>query len=469
MCSPGISLAGAPLVYKVVGTRFLSSESLHQPIVPWLPQNPARVTEIRYKTGTMLRASHTALRTRLPSTTRVSIRSIMSFSSPNEVVIVSAARTPVGSFQGALKSLTAPQLGVVAVKAALERGQVKPELVDEIYFGNVISAGVGQSPARQVALGAGLPESTDATTINKVCASGLKAITIGAQNVQLGHASVVVAGGMESMSNTPYYHPRVNPPFGHVQAKDSLLIDGLWDAYNDVHMGNCAENTAKKYSISREDQDAHAIESYKRAAKAWESGAFDAEIAPVTITDRKGTTVVKEDEEYKNVKYDKIPTLKPVFQKEGGTVTAANASNLNDGASAVVLTSATKAAELGLKPLARIVSFADAAIAPIDFPIAPTVALPIALERAGLKAEDIAQFELNEAFSVVVRAAEKIMNIDPAKINPKGGAVSLGHAIGNSGCRIVVSLVHSLKSGEYGAAGICNGGGAASAIVIQKL
>ncbi|ELU43151.1 3-ketoacyl-CoA-thiolase, peroxisomal [Rhizoctonia solani AG-1 IA] len=417
----------------------------------------------------MLRARHIALRTRLPSATRVSIRSIMSFSSPNEVVIVSAARTPVGSFQGALKSLTAPQLGAVAVKAALERAQVKPELVDEVYFGNVISAGVGQSPARQVVLGAGLPERTDATTINKVCASGLKAITIAAQNVQLGHANIVVAGGMESMSNTPYYHPRVNPPFGHVQAKDSLLVDGLWDAYNDVHMGNCAENTAKKHGISREDQDAHAIESYKRAAKAWESGAFQAEIAPVTVTDRKGTTVIKEDEEYKNVKFDKIPTLKPVFQKENGTVTAANASNLNDGASAVVLTSAAKAAELGLKPLAP---FADAAIAPIDFPIAPTVALPIALERAGLKAEDIAQFELNEAFSVVVRAAEKIMNIDPLIMRCYNrGAVALGHAIGNSGCRIVVTLAHSLKPGEYGAAGICNGvrGGAASAIVIQKL
>ncbi|KAG8758127.1 erg10, acetyl-CoA C-acetyltransferase [Ceratobasidium sp. 428] len=418
----------------------------------------------------MLRAGrHIALRARLPSTTRVSLRSIMSFSSPNEVVIVSAARTPVGSFQGALKTLTAPQLGVVAVKAALERGQVKPELVDEIYFGNVISAGIGQSPARQVALGAGLPESTDATTINKVCASGMKAIMIGAQNVQLGHADVVVAGGMESMSNSPYYHPRVNPPFGHVQAKDSLLVDGLWDAYNDVHMGNCAENTAKKHGITREDQDAHAIDSYKRAAAAWAAGAFNAEIAPVTITDRKGTVVVKEDEEYKNVKFDKIPTLKPVFQKENGTVTAANASNLNDGASAVILTSAAKAKELGLQPLARIVSFADAAAAPIDFPTAPTIALPIALKRANLKVEDIAQFELNEAFSVVVRAAEKIMNVDPAKINPLGGAVALGHAIGNSGCRIIVTLAHALKPGEYGAAGICNGGGAASAMVIQRL
>ncbi|KAG8889617.1 erg10, acetyl-CoA C-acetyltransferase [Tulasnella sp. 403] len=393
----------------------------------------------------------------------------MSFNTPNEVVIVSAARTPVGSFQGALKSVSAVQLGTVAAKKALENVQLDPKLVEEVYFGNVISAGLGQSPARQLALAAGCPESTEATTINKVCASGMKAITLAAQSLQLGHRSIMMAGGFESMSNTPYLTPRINPSFGHMQATDSLINDGLWDVYNNFHMGHCAENTAQKYGLTREDADAHAIASYQRAAKAWAAGAFDAEIAPVSIKDRKGETVVKEDEEYKNVKFDKIPTLKPAFKKDGGIVTAANASNLNDGGSAVVLMTAAKAQELGIKPLAKIVSYADAAIAPIDFPTAPTVAMPLALEKAGLKVEDIALWEVNEAFSVVIRATEKILGISPDKINVNGGAVALGHAIGNSGCRIVVSLIHALKSGEYGAAGICNGGGGASAIVVQRL
>ncbi|KDQ14613.1 hypothetical protein BOTBODRAFT_32369 [Botryobasidium botryosum FD-172 SS1] len=394
----------------------------------------------------------------------------MSFNTPHEVVIVSAARTPVGSFQGTLKSFTAPQLGVVATKAAVAAAQIAPESVEEVYFGNVLQANIGQSPARQVAIGAGLGEDTEATTINKVCASGMKAVQLAAQSIQLGHRSIMVAGGMESMSNSPYYLPRVNPAFGHVQSKDSLLVDGLWDVYNDFHMGHCAEATAKKHNITREDQDAHAIESYKRAARAWESGAFDAEIAPVSVKDKKGKeTVIREDEEYKKVIYDKVPTLRPAFQPQDGTVTAANASSLNDGASALVLMSAAKAKELNLKPLAKIISFADAAIAPIDFPTAPTVALPLALEKAGLKADDISLFEINEAFSVVIRASEKILNIDPAKINVNGGAVALGHPIGSSGSRIIVSLVHALKSGQYGAAGVCNGGGAASSIVIQKL
>jgi len=393
----------------------------------------------------------------------------MSFSAPNEVVIVSGARTPVGNFQGGLKSFTAPELGVVAVKKALENGNVSPDLVEEVYMGHVIQAGTGQSPARQVVLGAGLKQSTEATTVNKVCASGMKAITLASQSIQLGHRSVMIAGGMESMSNAPYYLPRVNTAFGHITAKDSLLVDGLWDVYNDFHMGNCAEKAAKDHSITREMQDGHAIESYKRAEQAWKNGAFNAELAPVTITDKKGNkTMVTEDEAYKVVKYDKIPTLKPVFLKDG-SVTAANASALNDGASAVVLMSAAKAQELGLTPLAKIISYADAAIAPEDFPVAPTVALPMALEKAGLKKEDISLFEINEAFSVVIRACEKVLGLDPAKVNVNGGAVALGHAIGNSGCRIVVTLAHALKPGQYGAAAVCNGGGGASAIVIQRL
>ncbi|EJD54037.1 thiolase [Auricularia subglabra TFB-10046 SS5] len=393
----------------------------------------------------------------------------MSQLAPNDVVIVGASRTPVGSINGVLKALTAPQLGVVALKHAIKASGVAPEAIEEVLFGNVVQAGVGQAPARQVVIGAGLPHSTEATTINKVCASGMKAITLATQQIKLGERSIVAAGGMESMTNAPFLVPRTNPAFGHLTAKDSLVSDGLFDVYDQVPMGNCAEQTAKKHSIDRASQDAHAIESYTRAARAWKEGAFDAEIAPVVIKDKKGgETVVREDEEYKNVKFDKIPTLKPVFVKDG-TITPANASTLNDGASAVILTSYAKAQELGLKPIAKIVSYADAAVAPVDFPTAPTVALPIALKRAGLKASDIALWEINEAFSVVVRAAEKLLDLDPAKINVNGGAVALGHAIGNSGCRIVVSLAHALKPGEYGAAGVCNGGGGATSIIIQRL
>lgn len=392
----------------------------------------------------------------------------MSFSSPNEVVIVAAARTPVGSFNGALKASTAIELGITAVKHALKTSKVPVESVEEIYFGNVIQAGVGQSPARQVALGAGLKDSTDATTINKVCASGMKAIMLASQSIQLGHKSVVVAGGMESMSNAPFLMPRTPPAYGHFQAKDALINDGLWDVYNDVHMGVCAESAAKKHNITREDQDAHAIESYRRAERAWKSGAFDAEIAEVTITSKKGTVVVREDEEFKNIKYDKVPTLKPSFQKDG-TITPANASPLNDGASAVILMSASKAAELGIKPLAKIISYADAAIAPIDFPIAPTLAVPLALEKAGLKASEISLFEVNEAFALIVPLCQKVLQLDYDKINVNGGAVALGHALGSSGSRILVTLIHALKSGQYGAAGICNGGGAASALVLQRI
>ncbi|KIJ20181.1 acetyl-CoA C-acetyltransferase [Paxillus involutus ATCC 200175] len=388
--------------------------------------------------------------------------------SAHEAVIVAASRTPVGSLYGALKSLTAPQLGVVALKHAFAQSNLDPAVVEEIYFGNVIQAGVGQSPARQVALNAGMKTSSDATTINKVCASGLKSIMLAAQSIECGYKSVVAAGGMESMSNAPFLLPRTNPLFGKFEAKDSVENDGLWDVYNNFAMGNCGEVIAEKYNITRESMDTHAIESYKRADRAWREGVFNNEIAPVTIKGKKGDIIVREDEEYKKVIFDKIPSLKSSF-KAGGSITAANSSNLNDGASALILMSAEKAKELGVKPLARVVSYADAGVDPIDFPMAPTVALPQALKKANLTVDDIARFEINEAFSVVVRLAEKLLQIDPAKINVDGGAVALGHAIGNSGSRIVVSLVHGLKTGEYGAAGICNGGGAASALVIQKL
>jgi len=390
-------------------------------------------------------------------------------SQAHEVVIVAAARTPVGSINGALKTLTAPQLGVIALKHAFEQSKVDPAVVEEIYFGNVVQAGVGQSPARQVALGAGMKTSSDATTINKVCASGLKSIMLAAQSISTGYKSVVVAGGTESMSNAPFLLPRANPVFGKFETKDSLETDGLWDVYNKFAMGNCGEAAAEKHQIPRESQDAHCIESYKRAERAWKAGAFDAEIAPVTIKGKKGDTIVKEDEEYKRVIYEKVPTLNPSFKKQGGTITPANSSSLNDGASALILMSAEKAKELGLKPLAKVVSYSDAGVDPIDFPSAPAVALPIALKNAGLTIDDISLFEINEAFSVVVRIVEKVLGIDSAKINVNGGAVALGHAIGNSGSRIIVSLIHALQAGQYGAAAICNGGGAASALVIQKL
>jgi acetyl-CoA C-acetyltransferase len=402
------------------------------------------------------------------SSTRKLTPSLARSMSLHEAVIVAASRTPVGSLNGSLKSLTAPQLGAVALKHALESSKLNPEVVEEIYFGNVVQAGVGQSPARQVALAAGLKSSSDATTINKVCASGLKSIMLAAQTIRVGDKSVVAAGGMESMSNAPYLLPRQNPLYGKFETRDSLENDGLWDVYNNFAMGNCGESAAEKHGITRESQDSHAIESYKRAARAWQEGVFNNEIAPVTIKTKKGDIVVKEDEEYKKVIFEKVPSLKSAF-KNGGSITAANSSNLNDGASALILMSAEKAKELGIKPLAKIISYADAGVDPIDFPVAPTVALPIALKKANLTVDDISMFEINEAFSCVVRIAEKILKIDPSKVNVNGGAVALGHAIGNSGSRIIVSLVHALKSGEYGAAGICNGGGAASALVIQKL
>ncbi|KAI6034210.1 peroxisomal 3-ketoacyl-CoA-thiolase [Pisolithus microcarpus] len=377
--------------------------------------------------------------TRLASVSRSSFRSFFSSTSRtmavHEAVIVAASRTPVGSLYGSLKSLTAPQLGAIALRHAFEQSKVDP------------TAGVGQSPARQVALAAGMNTSSDATTINKVCASGLKTIMLAAQSVETGYKSVVAAGGMESMSNAPFLLPRTNPLFGKFEAKDSVECDGLWDVYNNFAMGNCGEAAAEKYGISRESMDSHAIESYKRAERAWKEGVFNNEIAPVVIKGKKGDTIVKEDEEYKKVIFEKVPTLKSAF-KSGGSITAANSSNLNDGASALILMSAEKAKELGVKPLARIVSYSDAGVEPIDFPMAPAVALPKALQKANLTVNDIARFEIQRS---------KLLQIDPAKINVDGGAVALGHAIGNSGSRIVVSLVHALKPGEYGAAGICNG------------
>nr|KAF6323927.1 acetyl-CoA acetyltransferase 1 [Myotis myotis] len=376
-------------------------------------------------------------------------RSYASKPTLNEVVIASATRTPIGSFLSSLSSLPATKLGSIAIQGAIEKAGIPKEEVKEAYMGNVIQGGEGQAPTRQAVLGAGLPISTPCTTINKVCASGMKAIMMASQNLMCGHQDVMVAGGMESMSNVPYVMNRGATPYGG---------------------GNCAENTAKKMNISRDEQDTYAINSYTRSKAAWEAGKFGNEVIPVTITVKgKPDVVVKEDEEYKRVDFSKVPKLKTVFQKENGTVTAANASTLNDGAAAVILMTADAAKRLNVKPLARIAAFADAAVEPIDFPIAPAYAVPKVLKAAGVKKDDIAMWEVNEAFSLVVLANIKMLEIDPQKVNINGGAVSLGHPIGMSGARIVTHLVHALKQGEYGLASICNGGGGASAILIQKL
>ncbi|XP_038617457.1 acetyl-CoA acetyltransferase, mitochondrial [Tachyglossus aculeatus] len=397
-------------------------------------------------------------------------RHYTSQSTLNEVVIVSASRTPIGSFLGCLSSLPATKLGSIAIQGAIEKAGIPKEEVKEAYMGNVIQGGQGQAPTRQAVLGAGLPIGTPCTTVNKVCASGMKSIMMASQNLMCGHQDVMIAGGMESMSNVPYVMSRGSTPYGGVKLEDLIVKDGLTDVYNKIHMGNCAENTAKKLNISREEQDAYAISSYTRSKAAWEAGTFKDEIVPVTITQKgKPDVVVKEDEEYKRVDFTKVPTLKTVFQKENGTVTAANASTLNDGAAAVVLMTAEAARRLNVKPLARIAAFADAAVAPIDFPIAPAYAVPKILKDAGLKKEDITMWEVNEAFSLVALANIKMLEIDPQKVNINGGAVSLGHPIGMSGARLVVHMAHALKKGQYGLAGICNGGGGASAILIQKL
>lgn len=390
-----------------------------------------------------------------------------------EVFIVSAVRTPIGSFMGSLSAVPATQLGATAVKGALEKINLDPKKVQEIYMGNVLQAGEGQAPARQVAMAAGLSNETPSTTINKVCASGMKAVTMAAQAIKAGDADVIVAGGMENMSMVPhYYNARNATKLGDVKMQDGMILDGLTDVYNKVHMGVCAEKCAAEYGFSREDQDNFAIESYKRSAKAWKDGKFKDEVVPVSIPQRKGEPVVfAEDEEYKAVNFDKIPALPTVFQKENGSVTAANASTLNDGASALILMSKEKMEELGLKALAKIIAYADAAQEPEWFTTAPSKALPIALKKAGLEISDIDFFEFNEAFSVVGLANNKILGLDAEKVNVNGGAVSLGHPLGNSGSRIIVTLINVLKQngGKYGAAAICNGGGGASAIVIENL
>ncbi|MDR2237021.1 MAG: acetyl-CoA C-acyltransferase [Chryseobacterium sp.] len=390
-----------------------------------------------------------------------------------EVFIVSAVRTPMGSFMGSLSTVPATKLGAAAVKGALDKISLDPKNVQEIYMGNVLQAGEGQAPARQVAIGAGLSIETPSTTVNKVCASGMKAVTMAAQAIKAGDAEVIVAGGMENMSSVPhYYNARVATKLGDIKMQDGMVLDGLTDVYNKVHMGVCAEKCATDYNISREDQDNFAIESYKRAAKAWSEGKFKEEVVPVEIPQRKGEPVIfAEDEEYKAVNFDRITTLPTVFKKEGGTVTAANASTLNDGASALILVSKEKMEELGLKPLARIVSYADAAQEPENFTTAPAKALPIALKKAGLEVSDIDFFEFNEAFSVVGLANNQILKLDASKVNVNGGAVALGHPLGSSGSRIIVTLINVLKqnNAKYGAAAICNGGGGASAIVIENM
>lgn len=388
-----------------------------------------------------------------------------------KVVIVSAVRTPIGSFMGALSTVPAPKLGAAAIKGALEKIKLDPKLVDEVLMGNVVQAGVGQAPARQAAIYAGLPDSVITTTINKVCASGMKAVMQGAQAIMLGDAEIVVAGGMENMSLIPHYvHMRNGSKFGPATLVDGMQKDGLSDAYDNNAMGVCADLCASEYKISREDQDAFAINSYERSAKAWDAGKFDNEVVPVAVPQRKGDPVmVTKDEEYTNVKLDKIPALNPAFTKDG-TVTAANASTINDGAAALVLMSEEKAQSLGLKPLAYIKSFADAEQEPKWFTTAPAKALPKALDKAGITKDQVDFFEFNEAFSVVGLANTQILGLDGNKVNVNGGAVSLGHPLGASGARIIVTLINVLEqnNAKIGAAAICNGGGGASAIVIER-
>ena len=390
-----------------------------------------------------------------------------------EVYILSAVRTPIGSFGGSLKSLSATQLGAIAIKGALQKAGVKPEQIQDVLMGCVLQANLGQAPARQAAKFAGLSNEVNCTTINKVCASGMKAIAQAAQSILLGDADIVVAGGMESMSNVPYYSPllRWGNKYGDVTLVDGLAKDGLTDVYDGKAMGNAAEVCAKECGVSREAQDAFAIESYKRSQAAWEAGKFANEIEPVIIPQRKGDSIVfAKDEEPYNVKFDKIPSLGPAFQKDG-TVTAANASTMNDGAAALVLMSKEKADALGLKPIAKILSYADAEQAPEWFTTTPSIAVPKAVAKACLKMEDISFWELNEAFAVVGIENTKRMKLDPAKVNVHGGAVSIGHPLGCSGARIIVTLINVLKANhaKYGAAGICNGGGGASAMVIENL
>ncbi|MBS1949766.1 MAG: Acetyl-CoA acetyltransferase [Cytophagales bacterium] len=390
-----------------------------------------------------------------------------------EVVIVSAVRTPIGSFGGTLANVSAVKLGSTAVKAALAKINLPANQVQELFFGNVISAGLGQAPATQVAVGAGLGYNIPCTLVNKVCASGMKSIMLSAQSIMLGQNDVVVAGGMENMSNIPYYllKARYGYKYGDGQLVDGLTFDGLTDVYNHCAMGVCADNTAKEMNISRQDQDNYAINSYKRAAAAWAAGKFNDEVTPVEIVGKKGdVTLFSEDEEYKNVNFEKIPGLKPVFTKEG-TVTAANASTINDGAAAVVLMSAAKAKELGLAPLVKIRGFADAAQDPMWFTTTPSLAIPKAMKMAGVDAKEVGYYEINEAFSAVAIANNIKLGLNPEKVNVNGGAVAIGHPLGASGARITITLANVLKqnNASIGVAGICNGGGGASAVVLERM
>ena len=389
-----------------------------------------------------------------------------------EVYIIAAVRTPIGSFMGGLSTVSATALGSAAIKGALEKGNVKSELIEEVFMGNVLQAGVGQAPARQAALGAGLGQNVPCTTVNKVCASGMKAIMFGAQSIIAGDNHIVVAGGMESMSQVPHYlDGRNGVKFGNIGMLDGISKDGLLDVYSNVPMGNCAELCAKEHNITREDQDNFAVNSYTRSSEAWKAGKFTNEVVPVAVPQRKGDPIIiSEDEEYKNVFLDKIPSLRPAFDKDG-TITAANASTLNDGASAVILASKEAVEKYGLKPIAKIVSYADAAHAPEWFTTAPSLAIPKALDKAGLTTADVDYWELNEAFAVVGIANTKILGLDPSKVDVNGGAVSLGHPLGNSGSRVIVTLINVLKQngGKIGGAAICNGGGGASAMIIENI
>lgn len=389
-----------------------------------------------------------------------------------EVYIVSAVRTPMGSFLGSLSKVPATDLGATAIKGALDKGNIKPTDVNEVFMGNVLQANLGQAPARQAAIKAGIGNNVPCTTVNKVCASGMKSISLAAQSVMLGDNDIVVAGGMENMSMVPHYvNARTGTKLGTIKMEDGMVKDGLTDVYNAVHMGSCADKCATEHNFSREEQDAFAVNSYEKAAKAWSDGKFKDEVVPVSVPQRKGDPIIfGEDEEYKNVKMEKIASLRPAFNKDG-TVTAANASTLNDGASAVILASKEAVEKHGLKPLAKIVAYADAAQEPEWFTTAPAKALPIAIGKAGLTNDDIDFWELNEAFSVVGLANTKLLGLDAAKVDVNGGAVALGHPLGSSGSRIIVTLINVLKQngGKYGAAGICNGGGGASAMVIENI
>lgn len=390
-----------------------------------------------------------------------------------EVYIVSAVRTPLGTFGGKLSGLTAIELGSIAIKGALKKAGVEPKEVEEVIMGNVISANLGQAPARQAAIGAGIGYNVPCTTVNKVCSSGMKAVMFAAQSIMTGQNDLVVAGGMESMSNVPYYVPkaRFGYKYGNAELVDGLVKDGLFEVYYKFPMGNCADHTAKEMNISREEQDNYAIQSYTRSAEAWKSGAFKDEVIPVEIFGRKGEIIViDEDEEFRNVVFEKIPSLRPVFEKDG-TVTAANASTMNDGASALILASKEKIQELGLKPIAKILGFADAAQDPLWFTTAPALAIPKAIKNAGITERDVDFYEINEAFAAVAIANQRQLNLDNDKLNVYGGAVSLGHPLGASGARIITTLnsVLNQKNGKIGVAGICNGGGGASAIVIEKI